>query len=220
LVFSENSVLINIQVSKTFKRRIYLFDSVPDLKGWLSMHPQGKNPEAFLFTVKDGKQLQYMQFYLNLRNIVRRAGITKKINPKLFRHSAATLDIVVRRMPIPMAEKKYGWSKGSRMPSRYAHASDKDVADWSAEMRGLKTEQPESEQKAKECMRCRQMNPWTSTFCGTCGMSLEKEDYKTLEKLDAEVEEVEEKLREHPKYKQALKEILKRMKKKEKEILI
>lgn len=213
LVFSENSVLINIRESKTKERRVYLFDSVPDLKGWLSMHPQGKNQQAFLFTVKDGKQLQYMQFYLNLRNIVKRAGITKKINPKLFRHSAATRDAVFG-MPAPVAEKKYGWSKGSRMYSRYSHVSDKDVADWNARMRGLKTEKPDTPMKAIECKRCRNMNPWTSVFCGNCGMALGKEAVEILSEAERESDEVMRRVGVRKDFRRIYGEELKKMKKK------
>jgi integrase/ribosomal protein L40E len=210
--FERNTTYIGIRVSKTEPRKLYLFDSVPDLKKLIEAHPDPK-PESPLFTVRGGKQMGYFAFRGVLRLIAARAKFGKKIHPHLFRHSRASMDAKAG-MPQPMAEKKYGWSKGSMMYSRYSHLSDRDVADWDMKQRGLRQEEPEQGQKAKECLRCKTMNPWTSTFCGMCGMSLDAKDAELVGEYD---EITDEAMRRTLKKKGVMKEFLKEVEKVRKE---
>lgn len=173
IVFTDNSVYANIRVSKTTPRKIYLFDSVMDIKNWLDMHPKRK-PDSLLFVKGTGEALTYNSFYKLLLDITERAGVTKHIHPHLFRHSRASMD-ARGGMNTVLASVKFGWSPNSLMFNRYSHLTPEDIRDWDMKARGLKQKDEKSPQQSKECLRCRTMNPWTAKFCQACGMTLDRQ---------------------------------------------
>jgi len=86
------SILVN---GKTGPRRVRAVWSVNYLKDWLKDHPNQKNPEAplwFNFAKKTEKleAMQYGAIRMQLNKISKKAGISKKIHPHLFRHSRCT----------------------------------------------------------------------------------------------------------------------------------
>ena len=102
------------------------------LKDWLKDHPNQKNPEAplwFNFAKKTEKleAMQYGAIRMQLNKISKKAGISKKIHPHLFRHSRCT------HMASYLTEAQmnvyFGWVQGSDMPSIYVHLSGRDVDD-------------------------------------------------------------------------------------------
>lgn len=48
---------------KTGERRVRLIESVPDLKKWLSMHPDRDNPDAWLWSSRKGGKLSHSGWY-------------------------------------------------------------------------------------------------------------------------------------------------------------
>jgi site-specific recombinase XerD/ribosomal protein L40E len=178
--FEPDSVYADIRTSKTQERKVYLFDATEDLKRWLVMHPFGSDPDAPLFISygrvlpKKKKRMEYDAVRQMLTRLALRAGIHKRIHAHLFRHSRCSLD-AKRGLPLPLAEKKYGWVKGSAMYSRYSHIRDTDVRDWDSQVRGLTNKKEEDKTEAKKCLRCGTMNSWTLTRCSVCGMALTPE---------------------------------------------
>jgi len=173
LVFTDNSVYINITKSKTTPRRLFLFDSVNDLKLLLQQHPDPK-PDAPLFISKTGNGLKYVGAEQLMLRLARKTKI-RKVHWHLFRHSRVSID-ARRGMNTVMANKKYGWSGNSTMFNRYSHLSDEDIADWDAQQRGIKNgEKKQDPQEARKCLRCHTLNPWQVQFCGICGMALSEQ---------------------------------------------
>ena len=156
--------------AKTGERRTRLFESVPDLQLWISMHPDKDNPEAALFA-----NLNFADRGIKrraLRSLVvkyaKRAGLNKKISPHNFRHSRAThLATVLKEAQM---REFFGWSKDSDMPSVYVHLSGRDVDESLFEHYGIKEQKglEESPLKKKVCPRCNIENSVSARFCWRC----------------------------------------------------
>lgn len=71
----------------------------------------------------------------------------------------------------------FGWQQGSKMAAVYVHLSGRDVDNALLKEYGIKNdnEKKESILKAKECLRCKQVNQATNKFCSRCGMPLDEE---------------------------------------------
>jgi len=169
---------LELPASKTDPRPVYLMDSIHELAAWLTIHPQKKDREAFLFPVIKTSQKVTFKPYLDrkvalyiVQRIAARAGIQRRIYSHLFRHSSATYDRK-EGMPDQFMQLKYGWSENSRMQSRYAHIKPEDVANFQRKARGL----PVKDDKVKtprECPRCKAQNSWDSEFCKACATPLD-----------------------------------------------
>jgi len=195
--FTKDSTYINIWQSKTLERKIYLFDSVEDLKVLLNQHPQRDNPDAPLFLMDRGKRMwDYHAVACVLKRLTKKAGITKNIHAHLFRHSRCSID-AKNGLPGPLAEKKFGWTKGSNMYSRYSHIRDEDVKNWDEKARGILNGKTEDAHTSKKCFRCGEFNSWTSKFCVVCGMVLDKDVVVEQEKFMKDIYEyIDQKFKE------------------------
>jgi site-specific recombinase XerD/ribosomal protein L40E len=173
-VFADTGTYVNIEVSKTTPRRIWLFDSVSDLKLLMQQHPDQK-PESYLFVSNGTGQMTYSTAKHILDRIVTRTKLKKRIHWHLMRHTRASVD-AKKGMNTVMANKKMGWTPGSNMFSRYSHLSDEDIRDWDEKARGLKAaEKEQNPQEARKCFRCGTLNPWQLKLCGVCGMALSQD---------------------------------------------
>ncbi|MEM3555265.1 MAG: tyrosine-type recombinase/integrase [Candidatus Micrarchaeia archaeon] len=203
--FENDRSYIYITRSKTEPRTIFIFDSVEDVKRWLSIHPKKDDPKAYLFTNVNGKKnisMSYQSVLETIKRIGRRA-LGKKVWVHLFRHSAATND-ARRGMPEDLMRLKYGWGKNSRMVDRYRHRNYEDVLRWEEGRRGI-GEKAKDVQEAKKCYRCGKLNSWSNILCDSCGMYLDKQTFektlvfenlasKTIEEMQRKIAELEEKI--------------------------
>ncbi|MBU0532228.1 site-specific integrase, partial [Candidatus Micrarchaeota archaeon] len=125
--FDEYGAVILLN-GKTGMRRVRIIDCVPDLKTWLNNHPRATDPNAPLFLELRGK-FKNLGNHATLANILnaakRRAGLTKRIYPHLFRHSRATH--LAKYFTEQELKIIFGWTGGSRMPATYVHLSGADV---------------------------------------------------------------------------------------------
>jgi integrase/recombinase XerD len=71
--------------------------------------------------------MQYGAIRMQLTKISRKAGITKKIHPHLFRHSRATY--MANYLTEAQMNAYFGWIQGSDMPSICVHLSGRDIDD-------------------------------------------------------------------------------------------
>lgn len=122
-------ILVN---GKTGPRRVRAVWSVSFLKDWLEEHPGQKDPDAplwfnFAKKEKDLKPMRYDAIRMRLNKISKKAGITKKIHPHLFRHSRCTY--MANYLTEAQMNAYFGWVQGSDMPSIYVHLSGRDVDD-------------------------------------------------------------------------------------------
>lgn len=166
---------------KTGMRRIRLIDSSPDLILWLNNYPE-KNKRAspvFIQTLNNnnqyGKEHNHHTANHLLKRMAKRAGITKRIHPHLFRHSRLTE--LARDFSESELKIMAGWTGSSNMAGVYVHLSGGDIEKKILEKNGLKdlmtNNAGKDTLKPRECPRCKEINPNTATFCYKCGMSLD-----------------------------------------------
>jgi integrase/recombinase XerD len=183
--FDQYGAIIRVN-GKTGERRIRLFESVPDLQLWLSMHPFCENPDAPLWPSRKTRVRAISRRALDelVRKYVKRTGIKKTIYPHVFRHSRAThLATVLKEAQM---REFFGWSKDSDMPSIYVHLSGRDIDETLFEHYGIKPKTSEKEQsplEPKVCPRCKLENPPSAKFCQRCSACLDLMAALDLERM-------------------------------------
>ncbi len=108
---------------KTGAREILIVDKWGYVGQYL--HEFKGDANSLIFATRNGKA-SYMWFRKMLTETARRAGITKKVNPHWFRHSAATA-LANAGMTGLIMSPYLGWVAGSDMPSRYLHMSGRSA---------------------------------------------------------------------------------------------
>ena len=169
-------------------------DSVIYLREWLKAHPDGQNPDAPLFTRVDGnvkERMEYEQVHAMLKKVLKRAGITRRIYPHLFRHTRATL--LSTNLKEPLLEKTMGWVHGSRMTQTYVHLTDADLDNAILRSHGIKPPETSPElPHPKECPRCGEPNASDARYCRKCWLPLNIEEAmkqsQRLEKIESAVQ--------------------------------
>ena len=167
---------ILIVSGKTGTRRVRLFGtSVPFLRKWVESRRAKQGPDAFVFAnQRDGNRspMHYHQSLQVVRRAAARAGIAKKINPHLFRHTRATL--LAEHIADAPLEIQMGWVHGSSMTRTYVHLSGKDMDRIILRAYGVEVrEEAESlNNPLGKCIWCGAMNPLKSKYCLRCGMEM------------------------------------------------
>ncbi len=189
---------------KTGERRIRLVESVPDLKNWLSMHPEGDDPGASLWPSRRSDSLSYPAFWKNLKKYAEKSEVEKNVHPHLLRHSRAT-HLAAQGMNESQMREIFGWSKDSRMPSIYVHLSGRDTDSAVLGMYGIEVDESENqlEMGVRECSFCGHENSPNAKFCEECNGPLDSQAAKRADskerKEDGHVQEFLKFLREeHP----------------------
>jgi len=140
---------------------------VPYLADWLNIHPKGDDPQAPLFTKKDGRLPGYWTIAKVIRLAFKRAKIKKPAMLKLFRHSANTY--LYSKFPQEIAGKLQGHVPGSQMARHYVHLNTKQVTDEYSSLYGLK---PQEEVRPflmpKACAICGLENLPDKVACERC----------------------------------------------------
>ncbi len=185
---------------KTGKRTISLFEgSVPALGAWLKDHPTSQDPDAPLWCGVQGTEGRLGQplTYAGMSKIVRqaalRAGIKKKVNLHLFRHSRATAISQDPAISGAILEKFMGWQHGSPMAATYLHVSGREVEE--AMARGLGVEKAAETSKPSTslpiaCRRCSWANDARSKYCAQCAGPLTLEAANGAEEGETERREM------------------------------
>lgn len=170
---------------KTGMRRVRIIASSPCLATWIDNHPIRDNPDAPLWvtmgTKNRGGILKYGACRQMLAELVKRAGLKKRVFHHLFRHSRATK--LANFLSDSQLKQHLGWVQSSAMAAIYVHLSGKEVDDALLRLQGLKKEEKKEEPELKVviCSRCNGSNSPTSKFCIRCGLPL---DIKTAVELD------------------------------------
>jgi len=145
--------------------------SVPYLKRWLNVHPDGGNPDAPLWPTEKGTQLEYKFLHALLKRMVdaaRRAGymLPADISPHSMRHGRAQYAKTVEGLGDEQMRALFGWNPGSRMTSRYggmADASRTILAHWTGQ-----TEKPQGAE-LQLCPHCQAEVTLGVNWCPACG---------------------------------------------------
>jgi integrase/recombinase XerD len=169
--FDQFGAVLHLNRGKTGERRVRLIECVPDLKLWISMHPNKNDPDAPLWPKLGGGPLGYAGFYYLLEKLGKSIG--KHVHPSLLRHSRAThLASVLTEAQM---REFFGWAKDSDMPSVYVHLSGRDVDGTLLKHYGMKVEPPtEHDQlEPKMCPWCKTLNSPSARFCQSCNAPLD-----------------------------------------------
>ncbi|MFQ5620931.1 MAG: tyrosine-type recombinase/integrase [Candidatus Nanoarchaeia archaeon] len=170
--FDKHGVQITVQ-GKTGSRKIRLISSTPYLSTWMNAHPFRTDQKAPLWinigTTNHNQPMRYENFRKMLKILFERAGIQKRSNPHLFRHSRATF--MAHHLTEFQMNQYFGWIQGSDMPSTYVHMSGKEVEKAIMTMNGitLEDEKEESKMQPQICPRCENINAHDSKHCSKCG---------------------------------------------------
>lgn len=179
---------------KTGMRSVRVIFSAPALSSWIENHPKKNDSDSYLWvglgTRNKGNPLTYKGVYALLKKLGDKAEV-KKFNPHIFRHARATF--VASRLTESVMKESFGWEQGSNMPSVYVHLSGRDTDNAILEMYGIKSKGSEKgeELKAIECPRCHQSNSPIAKFCVHCGLVL---DYEVGREIDKRMDEAGDKI--------------------------
>ena len=111
----------------------------------------------------NGNRISEPGVYDIIADVKKKAGITRKITPHIFRHTAATYD--GKSLNENMLCQKYGWVLGSNMVRRYCHFNEKVLGEQILKRAGLK---PDEEKKGEVCPRCGEPNNIFADECSKC----------------------------------------------------
>jgi integrase/ribosomal protein L40E len=181
---------------KTGERMVRIVgDSVPYLREWVQQHPKANNPDSMVFVSTSAQAysepMNYPEMARALNRAKRRAGITRRIHPHLFRHTRAS--ILASRVAEAPLESQMGWIHGSRQTRTYVHLSAKDQDMAILKAYGIKPEEDNvvKDISPRECPRCNTLNPSNAVYCRKCWLPLTIE--ATLE-LKVKEEHIEREL--------------------------
>ncbi|MEM5799392.1 MAG: site-specific integrase [Candidatus Aenigmatarchaeota archaeon] len=164
---------------KTGWRRVRLIEFSGDLLRWLDQHPKKQDPEAWVWINLERLDDVVSVSRVNsmLKELAKKVGIRKRVNPHSFRHARATH--LARHLPEAVMKKFFGWSNDSKMASVYYHLSGRDVDEALLKLNGIEVSRTDSEdKKVKVCQKCGYANSLLSHFCIKCSSPL---DYKLIE---------------------------------------
>lgn len=192
IVWSTHSVDVTIQRSKSCARVNTLIDSFVYLQEYMNRHPFRDNSEVPLFlnlsNSQYGRALLYQGLFSIIKTARKRARISKKIHPHLFRHSRAT-ELAKKGWTEAELREWFGWSKTSNMPTVYVHLGQADVKNKVLRESGLLGDEETADQlqekvalKSKSCARCGKNNPADAVTCH-CGMALTLASVKEIRRL-------------------------------------
>lgn len=161
---------------KTGARPIRLIRSTPNLAAWINSHPFRDNPEAPVWILLDaenyGKPMTYVAAKALVERRCRMANLPKRVNLKLFRHTAATT--MAKVLTDAEMKKRHGWTKTSNMPARYVHLVDSDVEEKILSHYGIsKNEVQIQTNLPRICMICEMPNSPEAMICVKCGKPLD-----------------------------------------------
>jgi site-specific recombinase XerD len=165
---------------KTGDRRIPLVFSVPYLSVFVSDFRNNAKAEDPLLTIFEhntigDRQLDYPHVRKLLGDLRERSGLTKRIYPHLFRHSRAT-NYAKLGLSEQQAKMFFGWSGDSKMVAKYTHLSGKDIDMAILKANGILDRQGEpiiQQPTVKRCVKCHEVNEFTSHNCKRCGTPLD-----------------------------------------------
>jgi site-specific recombinase XerC len=206
--FDEYSAIVRVK-GKNGTRRVRLVLATPSLHQWLELHPCKARPDAPLWVCLEGEHageaLGYDRARKLLQQIADKAGVKKRVNPYVFRHSTITA-LATELTEAEMCEI-FGWTQGSRMPRVYVHLSGRDVDQKILRIHGvIKESQVEKRTlERRKCQRCGTENPPEGHFCTVCAAPLDSKTALQLDRCRAVADEAMDALIQDPEVQKLLK---------------
>jgi integrase len=205
---------------KTGSRTLPLIDSIPYIKEWILNHPEGQNPDCWLFVSLSDKNNTFPQLLVNgmlkrykkrykyfFRELLKDESIpdpdkafiknmlTKPFNIYIHRHFSLT-EKSKMNLNEHMLRNHAGWSMTSKMPQRYLHYFGSESSKSILRLKGIIKESEEMENnllKPRHCPNCNESNIPASKFCIKCKMILSYDSYtETLQKQKQKDNDIDE----------------------------
>lgn len=179
---------------KTGMRRVRIIVSASTLTNWLDHHPFRNDPQypvwVNLGTTNKYRPMGYPAVFYILKQIAKRAGVKKKVNPHAFRHARATH--LASKLTEAQMKEYLGWVQGSDMASVYVHMSGRDVDKALLKLHGLAQDEDQKEEifKVRTCPKCKERNDPVSLFCKRCGSPMDLRMALDLQEKRNEKDEV------------------------------
>lgn len=175
-----NYVILKIAESKTRKRDIPLYESLPYIREYLSQNDFKPNDKIFNYKNDNtlNSHLLYVAKKISKKYPEKWNG--KKLYPHLFRHSRLT-ELALTKLNEPQIRKFAGWTASSNMPEIYFHLDDSDLEKVLAPDYIEKKKSKElKEKKPKICPICETENAQENLFCWRCGNIIKEGDKKEI----------------------------------------
>jgi integrase/recombinase XerD len=209
--FDENGCVLTFPQGKTGARTVRVVNAASYLRIWCDSHPQqsDEDGEIPLWPALRGpaKRIEIGGISRMIKDIAKKAGITKKVNPHNFRHTRATH--LAGHLTEQQMKTYLGWTKDSPMASVYVHLSGKDMDDAVLKMYGLKTEETHEMLRPGRCPRCKTVNAEGSVYCHICGLPLLEGGREKHEAAEARIQmHVMDLLSEEPEMYEILKQLI------------
>lgn len=196
VIFDEFGAMINVD-GKTGERQIRLIESVPCLRTWINNHPFRDNPNSPLFFGRRknyGEPLGYIGISDQIKKAAKLAGIKKKVNPHIFRHTKLT--DMAKLLTDSELRIFAGWTKSSPMAAVYTHLNSNDVNNKILENKGIIVKEDKETRGLVDpikCSRCNNYNSIGNSICEFCNQIL---DTRTAFSFDNNLLEENKKLNE------------------------
>lgn len=185
VVFDDIGAIARVS-GKTGDRRIRLVFSASYLRNWIEKHPLGYDRNASLWVGigNRGKNrpLEYRLLSERLKELAKKCGVEKPVNPHHFRHSRASF--LAKFLTESQLKVFFGWTQGSDMAQVYVHLSGRDVDDaLLSKVFGLKKMEEAGRSKLVHtfCLRCKEPNSAEHSVCQRCSFPLEAKAVEAYE---------------------------------------
>jgi integrase len=157
---------------KTGLRTVVLIRASSYIDHWIRTHPKNDKQDEPLWIALDGKgyrQLDSRTIYGIVQRVARKAEISKRIHPHLFRHTRAT-QLIKLGWSEPKLKRYIGWADGSNVPGLYIHLGEDDLLEDMYEMHGLIEKRKDDDGvEVGKCPRCFKLIPADEVLCYNCG---------------------------------------------------
>ena len=196
--FDEYGIRLYIDDQKTDKKR---YSRITMMTQYLSQWRNDYNgprkgdglpvPDSPVFITRERQTLTWVAIIRILGRAKERAGITRKINPHLFRKSRIT-HMISQGFQESIVKKSMWNNLNTTMFKTYVALGEKQIDDEFLTQAGIKTieERDKDALKSRPCINCGLVNTPTSQFCSKCGFHLTDEAKNerswTIETLDKE----------------------------------
>lgn len=184
---SQYGFQITVQ-GKKGQRSPTLILAVPYLQRWLDDHPAREDRDAPLWCkLTTPESISERMFRKLLSAAAERAGVTRPVNLGNFRKSCASY-LAAQNVNQVNIENHLGWTRGSRVASRYIAVFGPENEREIAKAYGATVEDEEPDPIAPiECYRCRRETPRDRDRCMWCGQLL---DVAAIDRVEAHEGEV------------------------------
>lgn len=184
LTFDSHGVIVNVSFKTDKPRYVRIIMATEHIARWRASYPGKAEGDALVFVNRNGEPFSHAQVRKQIRVIANRAGINKRVNPHVFRHSRITH--LIRQGAAESVVKAVCWgSQDSRMLKTYLHLTGSDIDKEMLKLYGIETPQKKAERGLKpvQCPHCKIVNPPNNAFCSSCGRSLTEEAEQEIDEV-------------------------------------